>query len=173
MVGPLFRAVARLRSSRAVHPEGAVREATLTAVAGGPLPPGEHPALVRLSRGIGLPDAMPEIVGLALRAVDLDQDLLLAGLGRDPRTNPSSSLLPFEAGGRRFRYHATPEDGGFALLAGGERFATLRLGALSDEEPRFDVFLHTGGGIRPAGVINRLRRPAYAGSREGWSTPSR
>ena len=105
----------------------------------------------------------------AIRATDLDQDLLLSGLGRDPRTNPSSSLPPFEAGGERFRYHARPEPGGFTLHARGELFATLRLGARSDADPRFDVFRHTGGGILPVGLINRLRRAAYAGSRQGWA----
>ena len=173
MIGRVFELIARRRRARALHPEGTVRAATLT-VHAGPLPAGEHPAIVRLSRGLGLPDALPEVVGLAIRLPGLDQDLLLSGLGRDPRTHRYTSLFPFEAGGATFRYNAVPTASGFALTIGGERVAELVLGReMPAEEPRFDVWRHTGGGIRPAGLLNRLRRSAYPGSRRGWPTASR
>ena len=170
MIGALFRKLADLRDAKALHPKGTVHEATVV-VHGGPLPVGEHRAIVRLSRGLGLPDALPDVVGLAIRLVDLDQDLLLSGLGRDARANPQTSITPFEAGGERFLYHAKPRPGGFRLLFGDREVATLELGPeIETEEPRFDVWRHTGAGLRPTGAINRLRLRAYPGSREGWPT---
>lgn len=48
--------------------------------------------------------------------------------------------------------------------------ATLEVGArLPDEEAERLAFTpwHTGGGIRPAGPFQRIRRPAYRGSQHG------
>lgn len=169
LIAAAFRRLAQLRDAKALHPKGTVHEATVH-VTGGPLPLGEHRAIVRLSRGLGLPDALPDVVGLAIRLVDLDQDLLLSGLGRDAAANPQTSIARFEAGGRRFLYHAAPEPGGFRLRFGDREVATLSLGPQIDtEEPRFDVWRHTGAGVRPTGWINRLRRRAYPESQRGWA----
>jgi hypothetical protein len=103
-----------------------------------------------------------------------------------------SSVLPYRVGGRRTllglratapahgtgtdfeRLEETVRAGGpvFALaLADGPgwtRVGTLRVGArLPDEESerlRFDPWT-TSGGIRPVGVLNRLRAGAYPASR--------
>ena len=63
---------------RAFHPAGCCFRATLHVhghepLAGGLLPAGRHHAYLRLSRGAGLPERWPDILGLALR-VELGPD---------------------------------------------------------------------------------------------------
>jgi hypothetical protein len=84
---------------------------------------GERAALVRISRGGGLPEAVPDVRGCAIRVVDAhgpgrDQDLLLASSlsrpvgrhvlmpGRDFGGAFYSSLLPYDVGGRRLVFGA-------------------------------------------------------------------
>ncbi|MFD3812511.1 phosphodiesterase [Rhodococcus sp. NPDC058639] len=80
-VSGVFRAASALRGARAFHPEGALFRGHLDVqVEGGPVPPGRYDVTGRLSRGIGLPAGVPDILGLALR-VSLESgpwDLLLA-----------------------------------------------------------------------------------------------
>lgn len=67
-----FTGLARLRGAKAFHPRGTVAHGTLRlddpasawAAAFGT---GERPVLARLSRGIGLPQQLPDILGIALR----------------------------------------------------------------------------------------------------------
>lgn len=67
------RAVAATRRARALHPRGRTFRATVRTFGGGAcgLEPFEDardfPALARLSRGAGLPDRWPDILGIALR----------------------------------------------------------------------------------------------------------
>jgi hypothetical protein len=73
---------------------------------------GTHRALVRLSRGVGLPERAPDVLGLAVKVPDLGQDILLASSGEGPLTRhllipargyfrrPYSTVLPFEIDGR-------------------------------------------------------------------------
>jgi hypothetical protein len=76
------------RRQRIFHPAGVAYEATFTtlggAATGAPLfdVPGEHRAIVRASRGAGLPEPLPDALGLAIRICDAhgpdrDQDFLL------------------------------------------------------------------------------------------------
>lgn len=84
-------ALARRRRGKPMHPRGAVLDAVLERT-GGPvgwrLPwlagRGTQPAVVRLSRGAGLPAALPDLLGLAVRLPGPDGpvDLLLSGTGR-------------------------------------------------------------------------------------------
>jgi hypothetical protein len=95
-IASLFCALARVRQGRAVHKVGRTFEATLTChgCAGSGIAlfdrPGVHPALVRLSRGVGLPSGWPDILGVAVRVPDgggggVDLDLLVStALGRAP-----------------------------------------------------------------------------------------
>lgn len=97
-VGGLFGAISAVRQSRSLHPQGLVYEATLTTpaawkarVRGAPLlaDPGTHPAVVRLSRAVGLPKALPDVLGLTVRLVDAHgpgrhQDFPLASSGEGP-----------------------------------------------------------------------------------------
>jgi hypothetical protein len=121
--GPVASAVERLfarlsaaRGSRIFHPQGIAYRATLhveSGLDGVPLLASgkSHDAVVRFSRGLGLPRGAREFLGLALRIGD-EQDVLLASSSRAPlvRMVPLpvrsffgatlSSLLPFDAGPR-------------------------------------------------------------------------
>ncbi len=88
-VEAFWGALSALRGRRRIfHPHGVAHEAELHVVGDGrhgvPLldAPGRHRAVVRLSRGAGLPDALPDTLGLAVRLCDvhgpgLHQDLLM------------------------------------------------------------------------------------------------
>jgi hypothetical protein len=96
-----------------VHPTGAVFDAEV--VVGDPpvallegtvmAKPGSYPAIVRLSRGFGLPLARPDVHGLAIRLLDAGgtgwpQDLLLATVRRK-RSAGLRFNLANDAGGLR------------------------------------------------------------------------
>ena len=84
-------ALARRRGGKPMHPRGAVLDAVLERT-GGPagwnVPwlagSGDEAALVRLSRGAGLPTPLPDLLGLAVRLPGPDGpvDLLLSTTGR-------------------------------------------------------------------------------------------
>jgi hypothetical protein len=156
----------------------------------------EHEALVRLSRGLGFRPPLPDVLGLAVRLPDVygrgsHQDFLLASSGSGPlgrrmlrptRRSPAelySSLLPYDVAGRRVLVGARPIASGptavFELLVASSTGPWHPVGRLSFAERldesvaralRFDPW-HSGGNIVPAGLANRLRAPAYRGSRRG------
>ena len=112
----VFAALSAARGSRIFHPQGIAYRGTLrvgSGLDGVPLlaPGASHDAVVRFSRGLGLPRGTREFLGLALRIGD-EQDVLLASSSRAPleRMVPLpvssffgatlSSLLPFDAGPR-------------------------------------------------------------------------
>ena len=194
-------ALAGLRRAKAVHPHGVVHAARLR-VPGAPAAPrgasllsepGEYDALVRFSRSIGLPRALPDLLGLSLRVVDAygpdaHQDFLMVTSvdapvlhhifvpAYDVRARPYSSSLPYRAGEDRIIVGALPRPSGafdLAVAPVGGRFAAvgeIRLGAqLPDEADAlpFNPF-NTGGGLEPVGVLNRLRRKAYPMSQRAW-----
>ena len=213
----VFRSLSALRGKRVFHPDGVGFDATLTAHGASSTgtsifdEQGRRRAIVRLSRAVGLPEPLPDVLGLAIRIADAygaghHQDFLLVTSSRLPvgrhlllpapggfLARAYSSLLPYRAGGRLVVVGALPSHGdgsgpglaslrrqGAAALAfklalaspWGEwtEVATLELGRrLPDravEKLRFDPS-NTGGGMELAGVLNRLRRPAYRGSQEG------
>src|SRR5919202_5270203 len=122
-VSGVLAAVAAARRGKAVHPHGAVHRATLR-VPGAPAAPrgarllsepGEHDAIVRFSRSVGLPRPLPDLLGMSLRVVDAygpgaHQDFLLVTSIDAPVLHhvfvpavsvdrgPYSSALPYEAG---------------------------------------------------------------------------
>jgi hypothetical protein len=87
--GAFWGALSRLRGGRrSLHPIGVGFEARFV-VDGGQTgvdlfdSPGSHRALVRFSRGAGLPEPLPDILGIAVRVIDAHgpgahQDFLLA-----------------------------------------------------------------------------------------------
>ncbi len=153
---------------------------------------------MRLSRGLGLRPPLPDVFGLALRLPDVygpakHQDFLLASSGEGAagrrllrptlgaRTGMYSSLLPYDIGGQRFLFGARPGPESadtFDLLVApprgqwrvaGRLTLVSRLGEAVAREIRFDPW-NSGGGLIPAGVVNRLREAAYRGSRRGSAT---
>ena len=83
-----FRLASRVRGERAIHNRGRALTGRLTVSGGGatgvPLldEPGSYDVLLRLSRSVGLPARLPDILGLAVRVLDAHgpgrhQDLLL------------------------------------------------------------------------------------------------
>jgi hypothetical protein len=119
----LFATLSALRGRRILHPDGVTFRGTLVPDADGPLaglvPPGRDswPVFVRCSRGLGLPEPLPDMLGVALKLPDrhgdgADQDvlftssasgplldrLLLPGRGFFGRT--FSTVLPYRLGTR-------------------------------------------------------------------------
>lgn len=156
-----FAGLSGLRRARIFHPDGAAFEATLDVAGtrnedwGVPLLDEEarHRAVVRFSRGVGLPEPLPDILGLALRVVDAhgrgrDQDLLLVTSGRRPvlrnaivpaghfAAGQYSSILPYRVDGSLLLFGARP------LLSAGtpppRRFADLAA-ALAGGRLRFEL----------------------------------
>ena len=93
--GGAFFLLGALRRSKPLHPRGAVFQAHVHRH--GSVPAwevrwldtlGEDPALVRFSRSAGLPDRLPDILGLAVRVQHDGHpvDLLLSTTGRRPLT---------------------------------------------------------------------------------------
>jgi hypothetical protein len=138
-----FATSSALRRARTFHPDGVAFEATVAVpppTTGGTagddvLPAGEHRALVRFSRGVGLPERFADVLGLAVRLVDLHgpgahQDLLLvtsgAAVGARHALVPArsfghdrwSTLLPYAVGRdkRRVVFGARPLAPGLAAV---------------------------------------------------------
>ena len=144
----LFQALAVLRGAKPLHPKGIVLSAVLHRT-GAPQPwgapwldqPGEDHGVARLSRAVGLPRPLPDILGLALAFKDTTgarHDLLLAstGLGvftrfilvprRDPTTATYSCLLPYATPRGPVLLAAVPtQDAGIRATAGSLTFRIL------------------------------------------------
>ena len=196
-------ALSAARAARVFHPHGKAYEATLTVSPRGRGEghgvalldvPGEHRAIARISRGAGLPEPLPDALGLAVRLVDVHgrghhQDFLLITSANVPvlhhlilpapfgiGSQPLSSVLPYRIGGRMGLVGALPRGRGAFDLAIAPvlgRFAPFGRLALGDELPaqvseglRFNPW-HTGGGIQPAGPFQKIRDAAYRGSQAG------
>lgn len=144
----VFGLASFVRRARVFHPDGAAFVAKVeVAVGDGVLPAGSHDAVVRFSRGAGLPESMPDILGLALRVLDLHgpgvhQDLLLVTSGSRPGARHAlvpartfghrrwSTLLPYDVGGRRIVFGARPSS---AALDEAHRLGDLRRVAAAGE----------------------------------------
>jgi hypothetical protein len=193
-----WRTLSAIRGKRIFHPDGDAFEATLTVTGGdhgAPLldVPGEHPAIARLSRGVGLPQPLPDVLGIAVRVPDAHgpnrhQDFLLvtsldgpllhhlilpAPLGTYGQSY--SSVLAYRIGGRLRLVGAVPRRPDFDLAVAPlrgrwEPFGRLRLderlSQAASEALRFNVW-HSGGGIEPTGPFQGIRAPAYKGSQAG------
>ena len=67
IVRTVFRVLARVRGARVVHPRGLTFRGRVDVAGDGPLPTGDRPCTVRLSKSVGLPGRLPDVLGLALR----------------------------------------------------------------------------------------------------------
>lgn len=128
----VFAGLSALRGKRVFHPVGRAFTGvfTLAGGAGAWLPPPlieveEREAIVRMSRGAGLPYYLPDVLGLAVKIPDAygpgsAQDWLLVTSGTDPVTRHSlipafdfmgrtySSVLPYRVQNRMVTFGARP-----------------------------------------------------------------
>ena len=154
--------------------------------------PGSYAAVARISRGVGLPEPIPDTIGLAVRISDAHgpgrhQDFLMnTSLDAPvlhhlilPQLLPGqsySSVLAYRIGDDLRLVGALPRGRGafdLALAPVAGRFAAVarlspdeQLTGEASEALRFNPW-NTGGGIRPVGPFQGWRRSAYAGSQEG------
>lgn len=206
-----FRLASRVRGERAIHTRGTAVAASFVVRGGStgvPLldEPGRHDAVVRFSRAVGLPDRLPDILGIAIRVLDAHgpgrpQDLLLDStldlplLRRVPLPRydllgvPYTSVTAYELAGRRRLLAVLPDPGAprtasLRELAGRGDGARLRLAAATGRgwqtlavvelqgpvaharSIRFSPD-RTGGGIRPVGWLQDLRKDAYRATHVG------
>jgi hypothetical protein len=149
---------------------------------------GDQPVIVRESRAIGLPEALPDIHGLAIRVGNPDGspgDLLMAttGWGRLTRFvltasrttygRPMTTLLPYRTAAGPLLLGARSPAPGIVELAcavgGGrwQRFAELAVSRedAPDQAISFDPVLHQVAGLEQYPAVLRLREPAYSSAR--------
>jgi hypothetical protein len=148
--------------------------------------PGEDEAVVRFSRSIGLPDAWPDIHGLALRLGpdDAAGDLLFASTGRGragrflltagrrPPDRPMTTLLPYRTGRGPVLLGAFPlRTGTYELCwargtGAWHDFGALELaGRARPREISFDPVQHRVDGLEHYPAVTLLREPAYRSAR--------
>lgn len=154
----VVRAASRVRGERIIHAKGRTFTAEVTlrgADLGVPLldTPATHAAVVRLSRGAGLPDLLPDALGLALRLLDAHgpgqhQDLLLTTGARakvlrhaivprrDLLQSTYTSLVPYRLAEHSLLVAALPDGSG----------SEASLQALRPEQLRFRLAIGTTRG---------------------------
>lgn len=194
--------VARLRAAKSLHPRGAVLGALIERL--------DHPAtgidwvderapaqvVVRVSRGLGLPAPLPDVLGMAIR-VPLEPegfgDLLLSTGAkapyarhalvprRDPRSATFTSIVPFRTPvGLRMVAALSVDPTTYLMVVGAPRaawspFARLLLDAppasAPDEDVDFDPVAHPLPGLALPDRFTRLRQPSYDASRRGRRHP--
>jgi hypothetical protein len=133
-VGAALGLLAAVRRGKAVHPHGAVHAGRLVVrpAAGAPREarlfrePGEHAALVRFSRSVGVPRPIPDLLGMSIRLPGVygehcHQDFMLVSSADLPIVHhaflpasdvwerPYTSSLPYRAGADRFLIGALPD----------------------------------------------------------------
>ena len=156
--GVVFGALSRLRGARIFHPEGVGYTGVLRVkrpqpgYRGVPLleRPGEHQALVRLSRAAGLPEPLPDALGIAVRLLDVHgrgrhQDFLLVTSADGPLLHhlllpgvrgffgqSFSSLLLYRFAGRLRLVGATAAAQPASRAAGGAVAEVIRIADRGD-----------------------------------------
>ena len=165
----LFEALSRPRRKRAFHPFGAGFAASFAPAPsqriGVPTLEGEHGAVVRLSRSLGLPEPLPDPCGVALRLSDAHgegrhQDFLFASSARAPLARhallpsrgfadrPLSTLLPYRVGGRLTLFSVRV----LGAAGPGPKLADLRERSLGELELELSA-AGLVGGWRPIATI--------------------
>lgn len=192
-VASTLGAATALRGARVFHPHGRTHDAVVTVTGGlgtGSAlldAPGRHQGVVRLSRAAGLPAALPDVEGLALRlpgqgAAGAPLDLLMTSAWRyafvpSVLASTWSAILPHRTGsGSVVLVGARPETGGFALLVATplgpwRQWGRLALGAEIDGEGL--RFAPTVGApdLQPVALFRSLRASSYDASQAARETP--
>jgi hypothetical protein len=205
LAGVPLGALARRRQGKPMHPRGAVFDGLVERGTGGEPAgvlwldePRREAAVVRLSRGIGLPAPWPDLLGLAVRipggADGEPVDLLLTSTATAPllrmvpvpRLRPATaytSIMGYRSDAGTLRLAALPEAGReplrFTLCAARGQGPWRPFGRLTltgprrplDPDVRFDAVRHPPHGLVPDGPMARFRAPAYAAAREGRDRP--
>lgn len=192
LAGRAFGAVAalvRLARPKALHPKGVVAEATLSVTGigrtGSPLldVAGRWPATVRFSRAVGLPEAVPDIGGMAIRIhADRPVDILLASTGLGPLTRyvltagwrttgrTMTSMFPVRLAGRSLLFAAVPagHGGTWTLqhatpLGRWETLGRLTVDTWEDDDEglHFDPIGNRLPGSQYPRLLRSLRGPSY------------
>jgi hypothetical protein len=181
-IGAVLAALAAVRRGKAFHPEGVVYDARLS-IAGDPVAPqaadllsrrGEHRALARFSRAVGLPRPIPDLLGLSLRVPDAygpgrHQDLLLVTSAdypllhhiflpaRDVQQRPYSSSLPYRANDELFLVGAVAQRS--SPRAGGRNEFERLEAEVATGRLAFDIAVaRITGRFRPVGSLHIGRR---------------
>lgn len=195
VAGATFGALSWLRGARIFHPRGvgysgALRiERAQAGYSGVPLleRPGEHRALFRFSRGGGLPEPLPDVLGLALRLLDVHgrgrhQDFLLVSSADGPLLHhlllpglrgffgqSFSSVLLYRVGGKLRLVGAQPT-GRTAGGGSGDLDALVDAGERGDL--RFRLALASlSGRWRPVGELDVRARMSDAETEQLAFTP--
>ncbi|MGY1671652.1 hypothetical protein [Geodermatophilus sp. SYSU D00710] len=182
-----------LRGARVFHPRGEAFTATVEADGGGAWgarlldEAGRHDVVVRRSRGAGLPEPLPDVVGLAVRFDGLGRaggplDVLVNTAGGPPGLRhlflPApmgrtfSSVLPYRTGSGRLVLLGARDDGtgtGWELLAatltgGWARWGHLTPGpAVSGDRAEHLRFAPTLGAddLQPVALFRAVRDRSY------------
>ena len=196
LVGAPLGALARWRNGKPMHPRGAVFDGVLERGTG-EVPLGvpwlddaaRDDVVVRLSRGAGLPEPAPDLLGLAVRLPQGPVDLLLSTTSAAPllRLVPTvrrdvvttyTSIMGYRSDAGTLRLAALPQvpsELRFTLAAARGQGPWLPWGRLAvttpreprDPDVRFDAVQHPPEGLVPDGPMARLRAPAYAAARRG------
>jgi hypothetical protein len=197
----LSAGLTRLRSAdKPLHPRGVLLEATVHRFGsdekfGVPFldEPGTDPALVRFSRGGGLPAALPDVLGIALRIdpAGRSADLLFSTTGRGPlgrfllvprraeaiSATTHSTLQPYRTPTGPVVLAATPtvQQGRTVIKLAAARptgrwqeFGAVVVDAQAgagDAPISFDPFLNPVPGLENYGWARRVREGAYAAAR--------
>ena len=191
----LFKLLSKIRRKRIFHPvgnlyQGSVRfEPAFARKVPDFKPDLPYDALVRVSRGIGLPPGLPDLPGLAIKieTPELTQDILLIKSGKGrlgkylflPSTQVLSgyysSGLRYDMDGSKILLGAKASPHSVELLKASpfgswKRIGVLTLGPLrpveQSEHIKFNPW-HTSVHLRPHGLLNKLRKKAYIGSQAG------
>jgi hypothetical protein len=196
-LGAVLAALAGVRRGKAFHPDGVVYEARLE-IAGGPAAPrgaellsqpGDHRAVARFSRAVGVPRPIPDLLGLSIRVPDVygagrHQDFLLVTSADypllhhiflpavDAQQRPYTSSLPYRAASRLFLVGALP-DPDSPRPPGRDEFERLEAAASTGRLSFRFAVASVNGRFRPVGrlrVGRRLGRELDALRFNPWNT---
>jgi hypothetical protein len=178
----VLAALAAARRGKAFHPDGVVYDAGL-AITGDPRAPqaadllsrqGNHRAIARFSRAVGVPRPIPDLLGMSLRVPNAygprrHQDFLLVTSmdhpllhhiflpATDVQQRCYSSALPYRAGADLFLVGAVPRRDS-PRPSGGDEFDRLHTAA-STGRLAFDLSVApVGGRFRPVGSLRIGKR---------------
>jgi hypothetical protein len=177
-IGAVLAALAAVRRGKAFHPDGVVYDARLL-IAGARAAPqaaellargGEHRAIARFSRAVGLPRPIPDLLGLSLRVPNAygggwHQDFLLVTSAdypllhhiflpaRDVQQRPYTSSLPYRAKNDLFLVGAVAQPS--SPRAGGRNEFERLEAAASTGRLAFDIAVaRIAGRFRPVGSLH-------------------